>query len=278
MKLDAVNHYVHAYRMAPWRIQRQWIGNFMLCVLGLAMVASLYLDVTAQAAISGREIQGLAQATISVQQGNADLQTKLAALTSAHDGTARRRPGLCARSDPTRWNTSWSPVIPSPKAEILAITAACHERAHPFPRIHPVPPRLAGCSSCRTLGERSMRQHTPGVPALWPASWALWHFHHPGRSCASRTARKRISSRRRPTNTPGCSQTYYPDRGEIYDRTGHLLAGNQTVYEIGVHLASVNRGCPRHCLGRQRRARTGLRTALRPADESAGQDPLPGAR
>jgi cell division protein FtsI/penicillin-binding protein 2 len=32
---------------------------------------------------------------------------------------------------------------------------------------------------------------------------------------------------------------FYPDRGEIYDRGGHLLAGNRTVYEIGVDLASV---------------------------------------
>ena len=30
--------------------------------------------------------------------------------------------------------------------------------------------------------------------------------------------------------------TYYPQRGEIYDRDGHLLAGNQTVYEVGVQL------------------------------------------
>jgi len=29
---------------------------------------------------------------------------------------------------------------------------------------------------------------------------------------------------------------YYPERGEIYDRNGHLLAGNQTVYEVGVNL------------------------------------------
>jgi len=26
----------------------------------------------------------------------------------------------------------------------------------------------------------------------------------------------------------------YPERGEIYDRSGHLLAGNRTVYEVGV--------------------------------------------
>ena len=34
-------------------------------------------------------------------------------------------------------------------------------------------------------------------------------------------------------------RTFYPDRGEIYDRNGHLLAGNKTVYEVGVDLAAV---------------------------------------
>jgi cell division protein FtsI/penicillin-binding protein 2 len=34
-------------------------------------------------------------------------------------------------------------------------------------------------------------------------------------------------------------QTFYPERGEIYDRNGHLLAGNKTVYEIGVELKYV---------------------------------------
>lgn len=34
-------------------------------------------------------------------------------------------------------------------------------------------------------------------------------------------------------------KTYYPERGEIYDRNGHLLAGNKTVYEVGVELNIV---------------------------------------
>ncbi|MDI6768441.1 MAG: penicillin-binding protein 2 [Anaerolineales bacterium] len=34
----------------------------------------------------------------------------------------------------------------------------------------------------------------------------------------------------------GQSVTYYPSRGEIYDRSGHLLAGNETVYEVGLDL------------------------------------------
>ncbi len=34
-------------------------------------------------------------------------------------------------------------------------------------------------------------------------------------------------------------QTIYPPRGEIYDRNGHLLAGNKTVYEVGVNLGEL---------------------------------------
>src|SRR5512138_297748 len=34
-------------------------------------------------------------------------------------------------------------------------------------------------------------------------------------------------------------QTVYPERGEIYDRNGHLLAGNRTVYEVGVSLGEM---------------------------------------
>ena len=34
-------------------------------------------------------------------------------------------------------------------------------------------------------------------------------------------------------------KTFYPDRGEIYDRHGRLLAGNKTIYEIGVDLNTV---------------------------------------
>lgn len=35
------------------------------------------------------------------------------------------------------------------------------------------------------------------------------------------------------------SRTIYPARGEIFDRNGHQLAGNRTVYEIGVNLEEV---------------------------------------
>jgi hypothetical protein len=83
MDLPNVNHFIHAYKVAPWRIQRQWIGNALLVVVALAMVATIYLDVTAKTAIAGREIQDLNGGINASQQMSADLQTELASLTSA---------------------------------------------------------------------------------------------------------------------------------------------------------------------------------------------------
>ena len=73
---------IHAYRQAPWRVQRQWVGVFLLALIGAAMVAALYLDVTARAALAGREIQELRSQITTVQRENADLETQLADLTS----------------------------------------------------------------------------------------------------------------------------------------------------------------------------------------------------
>src|SRR5512146_3160737 len=88
-----VGYLVHAYRQAPWRLQRQWMGAFLLGVLGIAMISSLYLDVTAQAAFAGRQIQNLSSDIVTTQQGNADLQTKLAVATS-NDTMERRAQDL----------------------------------------------------------------------------------------------------------------------------------------------------------------------------------------
>ncbi len=83
MNIQNVNHLVHAYKVSPWRVQRQWIGTALLAVVALAMVATLYLDVTSQAAIAGREIQDLTALITEGKQVSADLQTQLASLTSA---------------------------------------------------------------------------------------------------------------------------------------------------------------------------------------------------
>ena len=87
--METVDHLVHAYKQAPWRIQRQWGSAFLLAVLGSAMIATLYLMVTSQAAIIGREIQDLRQDVAESERISADLSTELARLTSKDEMASR---------------------------------------------------------------------------------------------------------------------------------------------------------------------------------------------
>ncbi|MBE3067219.1 MAG: hypothetical protein IMZ73_07305 [Chloroflexi bacterium] len=80
--MNNVTQIVQKVRQAPWRVQRQWIGLFLLALVLMAMVAGLYLNVTVGATLAGRETISL-QATITTNQRvNADSETQLAGLTS----------------------------------------------------------------------------------------------------------------------------------------------------------------------------------------------------
>jgi cell division protein FtsL len=80
--MNNVTQIVQKVRQAPWRVQRQWIGLFLLALVLMAMVAGLYLNVTVGASLAGRETISL-QATITTNQRlNSDLETRLAGLTS----------------------------------------------------------------------------------------------------------------------------------------------------------------------------------------------------
>jgi len=74
---------IHAYKQAPWRVQRQYVGAFLLVVIVLALIAALYLDLSARTALAGREIQDLQVEITDLQRSNADLETELANLTAS---------------------------------------------------------------------------------------------------------------------------------------------------------------------------------------------------
>jgi len=118
--MDTINRFNHAYSQAPWRIQRQWVSVFLLIVLGLAMIASLYLMVTSQAAIVGREIQDLRLEIINTEHTNADLQTELARLTSMGE-LERRAYALGFRPvEPEEVEYLYVPGYVAPKGAVLA--------------------------------------------------------------------------------------------------------------------------------------------------------------
>ncbi len=86
-----VNRIIHAYRVAPWRVQRQWLGSASVVVVVFAMVAALYLNIASRTAIAGREIQDLSDSITFSRQTSADLQTQLAKWTSAQSLEQRAR-------------------------------------------------------------------------------------------------------------------------------------------------------------------------------------------
>ena len=77
-----VQSITQAYSQAPWRKQLQWIGLFMLVLILLAMVAGIYLSVSARASTAGREIQIMYRQMEDVSRNIEDLETHLAFMLS----------------------------------------------------------------------------------------------------------------------------------------------------------------------------------------------------
>ena len=80
--MENVTEIVQQVRQAHWRVQRQWIGLFLLGLVAVSMVAGIYLNITVRATLAGREIQSLQSQLIDDQRSNSDQETILAGLTS----------------------------------------------------------------------------------------------------------------------------------------------------------------------------------------------------
>ncbi|MEJ2263666.1 MAG: hypothetical protein P8X95_09485 [Anaerolineales bacterium] len=87
--MDSVQRFTQAYSQAPWRKQVQLIGLFLLGLILVALVAGIYLNVTARAATIGRSIQGMRNTIENLERGNADLESQLASLTSNREMQTR---------------------------------------------------------------------------------------------------------------------------------------------------------------------------------------------
>ena len=130
--METINRINHAHSQAPWRVQRQWISVFLLVVLGFGMIATLYLMVTSQAAIVGREIQDLRLDISATELENADLQTRLARLTSK-DEIERRAYALSFRPiEPEELEYLFVPGYVMPSGAMLAAA----------PELQPSPPGI----------------------------------------------------------------------------------------------------------------------------------------
>ncbi len=72
-----------------WRAHRQQIGTVLAALIAATMIASLYLSVTARAALLGREIQKMEDEIQDVRYQNVDLETELASILSEESMRSR---------------------------------------------------------------------------------------------------------------------------------------------------------------------------------------------
>ena len=129
----ALERFLHAHALAPWRAQRQWIGAVLVVVIGLGMVAALYLDITSQAAIAGRQIQMLRASIIESELLNADLQSQLAESTSTQSMEARARALGYERVDQSDLVYLAVPGYTEPEPVILAAAGSLRPAAASMP-------------------------------------------------------------------------------------------------------------------------------------------------
>jgi hypothetical protein len=150
----------YAYKQAPWRVQRQWISAFLLVLLSLSMVAALYLDVTARAALTGRDIQNLNADLIAIQQSNADLETHIATQTS--NGAMETR-ALALNYQPVQSNQLQFIVV-------LGYTAPQLTSLISAPSLQPSTPTIQPEYTQSLLDWFNQRLHTPMSMSMLGAS------------------------------------------------------------------------------------------------------------
>jgi len=80
--MENVKRFTQAYYQAPWRKQLQYIVFFLVVLVMGAVVAGIYLNVTARAVTVGQEIQVMQSQIEVLKRSIADKETVLAVMTS----------------------------------------------------------------------------------------------------------------------------------------------------------------------------------------------------
>lgn len=83
--MERVERLSQAYSQAPWRRQMQILGLFLLAVVFVALIASIYLNVTARAGAIGRDILRKQAEILDDKEQIADLKAQLGELYSASE-------------------------------------------------------------------------------------------------------------------------------------------------------------------------------------------------
>jgi cell division protein FtsL len=87
--MNHLESFAQTYAQAPWRRQLQLIGLFSLVLVSIALVAGIYLNVSAKASAVGRDIQSMQREIEVLDREIEDLQSRLAIVLSYSEMEAR---------------------------------------------------------------------------------------------------------------------------------------------------------------------------------------------
>jgi cell division protein FtsL len=87
--MNHLENLAQSYSQAPWRRQLQFIGLFSLFLVSVALVAGIYLSISAKSAAVGRDIQGMQSDIEEIDRDIEDLQSQLATILSSSAMEAR---------------------------------------------------------------------------------------------------------------------------------------------------------------------------------------------
>ncbi|MEJ5202701.1 MAG: hypothetical protein WHV66_10765 [Anaerolineales bacterium] len=83
--------WIQAYKEAPWRVQVKRIAAFLSAMIAIAIVAGLYLNITAQTAAAGVEARKLEKQRDELMRQNSDLRAQLGFMSSRVEMERRAR-------------------------------------------------------------------------------------------------------------------------------------------------------------------------------------------
>lgn len=83
------NRLAQAFKQAPWRNRVQMVGGFLVALVIVIIVASIYLSISGQAATAGLEAYQLDLERLRVEREIANANAQIAVLSSASNMEAR---------------------------------------------------------------------------------------------------------------------------------------------------------------------------------------------
>ncbi len=120
MNHESTRKIPQAHLQAPWRIQVQRVAFIMLGLIVVMLVAGLYLNISAQTAAIGVEIQNLEATREATIRANADLKGRLGSLTTIENMQKRAAELGFEPVDP---NAATYMVIPEYSGRQVAVLA-----------------------------------------------------------------------------------------------------------------------------------------------------------